>query len=176
MVDNYDIPPEKARDAAVQTDDSGSNVPTRDGARTPMQWDDSVNAGFSFGREVEPWLPVNPNYTRVNVKAEKENPNSVLNFYQSLLHLRKTYPALQVGDWQPLIDYPKEVLAYRRTWQTQQVMVLMNFSKETMSMALDVDVEPSNWKVILSNVRPTGQNSHVYQDLQPEEITLLVKE
>ena len=82
MVDNLDIPPEKIQDKAVVKSETGESPPPRDGARTPMQWNNSVNAGFSFGKDVEPWLPVHENYQEVNVAEQLKEQDSILSFYR----------------------------------------------------------------------------------------------
>jgi alpha-glucosidase len=105
----------------------------RDRCRTPMQWQDSANAGFSpLG--VKPWLPVNENYRQgINVQDQAFDANSLLHFYRRLLHLRRDTPSLQVGACQflPLPDEAadEDILVYQRTLPGQKnVLVLLNFS------------------------------------------------
>ena len=83
MVNHENIPTEKMRDR-VTIEQKGVSA-SRDGIRTPMQWDDSIHAGFSFGKDVEPWLPVNDNYKQVNVAREFQDRDSILNFYRTHL-------------------------------------------------------------------------------------------
>lgn len=104
----------------------------RDPERTPMQWDDSPNAGFTAGGE--PWLPVNPDYPVRNVKAQDADPRSLLAFYRSLLALRARTPALRSGDITFLGEDP-EVLAYERAEAREpgadagyRVLIALNFS------------------------------------------------
>ncbi|PID54567.1 MAG: glucohydrolase [Micrococcales bacterium] len=84
---------------------------SRDHARTPMQWDDSPNAGFSTGT---PWLPVNPNYLDINAQLQTEDPHSVFAHYQALIRLRHTYPVLVEGDFTLLLPEHPTVFAYTR--------------------------------------------------------------
>ena len=74
---------------------------SRDNARTPMQWDDKPNAGFS---EADPWIPVNPNYTKINVKRDLADPDSILNYYKKMIQLRKDYPVLVYGSDSPMLN------------------------------------------------------------------------
>ena len=147
MVDHENIPSEKMRDR-VTIDQQGESA-SRDGIRTPMQWNDSVNAGFSLGKDVEPWLPVNENYQEINVKTEFEDSDSILNFYKNLIRIRKNSQVLQKGSWRTLIHYPYEHLAYVRETETEQILVVLNFSYEK-PLVVDEDLEPGKWQVLLS--------------------------
>ena len=97
---------------------------SRDNSRTPMQWDQSKNAGFTTG---QPWLDVASNYPTVNVEAELNNPNGIFAYYKQLINLRKTEDALINGTYQGiLLDDPK-VMAYLRTTETEEILVLSHF-------------------------------------------------
>ena len=99
--------------------------PGRDGCRTPMQWDDSPNAGFSAG---EPWLPLHPDHPQRHVAAQREDPSSVLSTYRDLIALRKRHPVIQAGAMAlPDKPHPK-VLAYTRRLENASVQVLLNMS------------------------------------------------
>jgi len=97
----------------------------RDGERTPMQWNGSVNAGFSTGT---PWLPVPPTYKTHNVAAESKDPKSVLEFYKNVLKLRHTNQALLDGNYTPLNESDPNVLSYLRVYKDQVVLVALNMS------------------------------------------------
>jgi alpha-glucosidase len=97
----------------------------RDGERTPMQWDESDNAGFS---KTIPWLPVPPSYKTHNVADESKDPNSVLSFYKKVLRLRHTNKALVDGQYVPLNENDQNVLSYLRSYQDQVVLVALNMS------------------------------------------------
>ena len=172
MVDNLSIPSEKTRDRAVVKSESGELPPPRDGARTPMQWDNSVNAGFSFGNEIEPWLPVNDNYTEVNVAQELTDKDSILNFYKGLIKIRKDSKALREGSWRSLINYPYEHLAYIRETETETVLIIINFSYEK-EFTIDESIKPENWEVLISNVLESGKITEIPKTLQPFEISIL---
>ena len=102
---------------------------TRDKNRTPMQWSNDPNAGFSPS-EVRTWLPVNPNYKDgINVHDQDKNPSSLLHYYKHLLRVRKSSPALKEGDYIPLQSTAKDYLAFLRQSKEQTVLVIMNFSE-----------------------------------------------
>lgn len=96
---------------------------SRDNSRTPMQWDDSENAGFTSGT---PWLPLAPNYPKVNV-AQEEKSNNILAYYKELIRLRKEEDLIKLGSYQGLmLDHP-EVMAYLREYQGRYLLVLSHF-------------------------------------------------
>ncbi len=95
----------------------------RDGCRSPMQWDNGVQAGFTTGT---PWLPVHPDFLHRNVLAQQADPQSLFHFTKSLLALRKTQPALHCGDYLPL-KAPAGSLAYLRSTPEQTILVAINF-------------------------------------------------
>jgi glycosidase len=106
----------------------------RDGCRTPMQWDDGLNAGFC-GREITPWLPVHRNHDLVNVKYQLESPDSILSVYRKLLQLRNGNSVLQEGTLALLESsgFDEQLLAYVRQKGTQKVLVLINFGDSACS-------------------------------------------
>ena len=104
---------------------------SRDNSRTPMQWDDSANAGFTTGK---PWLKVNPNYTLINVAAQEKDEDSVLNYYRKLLALRKSEAYREIftyGDFTPLFETEENILAYRRSLDGRDVIVAANFGSDS---------------------------------------------
>ena len=136
----------------------------RDNARTPMQWDDSLNAGFTDGT---PWLSVNPNYTAINAKAALEDPDSVFHYYRKLIALRKQYPVFVEGDFTLLEAEHPRLFVYRRAWQGGELLVVCNFGGEGTSWQL-----PQGWQdapVLLANY-PQHQG-----DLRPWEARILYR-
>lgn len=105
----------------------------RDNARTPMQWDDGPDAGFTTGT---PWLPVNPNYTTVNAAAQRDDPESVLGHYRRLVELRHTLPVVVHGDFTMLMPDDAQVYAFTRRWQDTELLVLVNVSGEPATAVL----------------------------------------
>lgn len=107
---------------------------SRDKNRTPMQWSNSPNGGFCPSN-VEPWLPVNPNYRNgINVRDQQHNPSSLLNYYTHLLQARKEAPALIEGKYIPLNNTAKEYLAFVRKTKAQTVLVVLNFSEKRLDL------------------------------------------
>lgn len=108
--------------------------PGRDGERTPMQWRDGINAGFSTAK---PWLPVPPSASAINVKAEEGDPNSLLAWYRSLIHLKKTNMALGTGHNVMLDRDNTKVLSWMRQVQgVTTVVVSVNFTPENQTVNL----------------------------------------
>jgi alpha-glucosidase len=97
----------------------------RDGERTPMQWDDTTNAGFSTH---DPWLPVPPSYKTHNVATESKDPNSVLEFYRKVLAQRHTNPVLLEGNYTALNEDDANILSYLRTYKGKSVLVVLNMA------------------------------------------------
>ncbi len=107
----------------------------RDGERTPMQWNDSPNAGFS---RATPWLPVPASYKTHNVASELENPDSVLQFYRRLLTLRHHESALLDGDYVALNEDNPNVLSYLRRYKNEAVLVVLNMSNTKQKISFDL--------------------------------------
>lgn len=107
---------------------------SRDKNRTPMQWSNSPNAGFSSAG-VETWLPVNPNYKDgINVSDQEHNPNSLLNYYKHLLRVRRHTPALLEGNYIPLHNTAKDHFAFIRKSNEQTVLVALNYSDSKLDL------------------------------------------
>ena len=124
----------------------------RDGCRSPMQWSDETNAGFSM---VKPWLKVHPKYLERNVARQKADPRSLLNFYRQLLALRKATPALQKGMFIPLTYAPQQVMGYLRQYENQTILVALNFGRRKIKLALGPRLNDGRWELLLSNKRTT---------------------
>lgn len=97
---------------------------SRDNARTPMQWDDSAQAGFTAGT---PWIAVNPNYREINAKAETADPDSVFHYYKKLIALRKQNPIMVYGKYESLLPDSEELFAYTRAYQEEKLLVVCSF-------------------------------------------------
>lgn len=112
-------------------------INSRDNARTPMQWDETANAGFTSGK---PWLKVTPNYKELNVKTELGDENSVLSYYKKLIALRKSENYKEVftyGTFVPIFENEPDIFAYERRLDNQSVIVLANFGKEAKTLILN---------------------------------------
>ena len=122
---------------------------SRDNARTPVQWDSSKNAGFTTGT---PWLPVNPNYIKINVAEQEKDPESVLSYYKKLTALRKNpeYKETMVyGDFVPFMADEDRLMAFYRKGE-KTLLILGNYRKEERELELPAPVK----KLVLSNAEP----------------------
>jgi oligo-1,6-glucosidase len=105
---------------------------SRDNARTPVQWDDSPNAGFT---DDEPWLPVNPNHEEINAARADEDPRSILNYYRRLIELREDHDVLIHGDYELLPTADDRQWVYERTLGRERVLVVLNFCSDHTEFA-----------------------------------------
>ena len=122
---------------------------SRDNARTPVQWDSSKNAGFTTGT---PWLPLNPNYKKINVAQQEKDPESVLSYYKKLTALRKNpeYKETMVyGDFVPFMADEDRLMAFYRKGE-KTLLILGNYRKEERELELPAPVK----KLVLSNAEP----------------------
>ena len=122
---------------------------SRDNARTPVQWDSSKNAGFTTGT---PWLPLNPNYKKINVAEQEKDPESVLSYYKKLTALRKNpeYKETMVyGDFVPFMADEDRLMAFYRKGE-KTLLILGNYRKEERELELPAPVK----KLVLSNAEP----------------------
>ncbi len=138
---------------------------SRDSARTPMQWDDSLHAGFTSGT---PWLPVHEDYQTMNAAAEDRDPDSVLNWYRKLAEIRQSTPVLSEGDFAELLADSETMFAYCRTREDRKAVILTNFSSEPAEYDTALT---AGMYVVLSNV-----SGHEEGILQPLEAVLYVNE
>jgi len=137
---------------------------SRDRCRTPFQWANAPNAGFS-PPGVTTWLPVNPNYAQgVNVADQEQDPDSLLNYYRRLIAARQAAPALLAGDYTPLHPDEDRYLAFLRTTPDQRCLVVLNFSPESVTTAFDLNGARLR-TLFASHPRPT-------RDEHPERLTL----
>jgi glycosidase len=133
----------------------------RDHARTPYQWSDAANAGFSVKT---PWIQVNPNYVKINRKSQEADPDALLNFYRQLIELRQMNPVLLSGDFVPL-KATRSLMAYERQNSEKTWVVVLNFSEKERK-------NPYSGRCILSNYNTYGQHS----TLRPYEGILIEKQ
>lgn len=126
-----EIPPELARDPQEKSSPGFG----RDPHRTPMQWDSRPNAGFCPSG-VTPWLPVAEDYQEFNVAVEKDQPTSMLNLVQSLIQLRKAYPALNIGSYKTVETNCEDCFVYLREFESQAFLIALNFSDQAQLISL----------------------------------------
>nr|WP_297873369.1 alpha-glucosidase [uncultured Blautia sp.] len=124
---------------------------SRDNARTPFQWDDSENAGFTTGT---PWIMVNPNYKEINAKAELADQNSVFYYYQKLIQLRKEKEIIVYGTYDLLLPESKELYAYTRTLGEEKLLVVCNFSENEVEMEIPAEFQKGTYLISNYETRP----------------------
>ncbi|MBR2874216.1 MAG: alpha-glucosidase [Clostridia bacterium] len=127
---------------------------SRDSARTPVQWDDSENAGFTTGT---PWFFVNENYKEINVKAEEQNPNSLLNFYKKAIALRKSLHAVRNGIYKEYFHLNKNLYTFTLTSDKQKVLVVCSFTEKKVKMKVPSSFDIKNAKLILGSYDNTDK-------------------
>ena len=140
----------------------------RDNARTPMQWDDSAYAGFSTAN---PWIMVNPNYTKINAKDQVNRENSVFKYYQKLIKLRHESELIVYGTYDLILDDDKDIYAYIRTLGDEKLIVYCNFSENTREVELPEEF--TNGKVLISNYIDAKVNHKI--TLRPYEAIVIQK-
>ena len=138
---------------------------SRDNSRTPMQWDDSPNAGFTTGT---PWIAVNENYHQINAARQMNDPDSVFSYYRALIRLRHEHDIVVYGTFEPLLTDDPAVYAYRRHLNGQTLTVLCNFTAEKAPCALLCE---DNGRELLSNYA-----THQQGLLQPYEAIILLRD
>lgn len=116
----------------------------RDNSRTPMQWTNEVNGGFTEGT---PWFPVNPNYKTINVAQQSEDSDSVLNFYKRLIKLKKSDDIYTYGEFNLIDDENENIFAYTRKLNNKTVLVAGNLTDHVASLNLPFEVEASQIKL-----------------------------
>lgn len=124
------------------------HVKSRDNARTPMQWDDGAQAGFTAGI---PWIKVNPNYKDVNVKNALADPHSIFYYYQKLIRLRREYPVTVYGSYDLILPEHPQIYAFTRTLSEARLLVILNFSAETPIFHLPAQITCSKKECLIGN-------------------------
>jgi oligo-1,6-glucosidase len=131
---------------------------SRDNARTPMQWNNGNNAGFTTGK---PWLGVNSNYTEINMASQRNDPNSIRSYYKTMIALRAGNNVLKWGSFIS-VETGKSLFVYQRKLHDQTLTVLLNFSSRSVKA-------PYAGEVVISNYGTTAYN----RELQPYEAVIL---
>ena len=138
----------------------------RDNARTPMQWDDSANAGFTTGT---PWIKVNDNYDKINAKSQVDDPDSIFSCYKKLVQLRKDYPVFVDGKFTLLLEDDENIFAYSRKNEEKTMIVVCNFFDKEIPMPLAKECE--GMEVLISNYKDTSNMSV----LRPYEARMYIR-
>lgn len=139
---------------------------SRDNARTPVQWDDSPQAGFTTGR---PWLGVNPNYPHINVQQALADPNSIFYYYQKLIRLRRQHSILVYGMYELLLAEDEQIYAYTRSYEGERVLVILNFSADQPVFTLPDHISYHSAELMISNYEGNAAASLHHLPLRPYE-------
>jgi alpha-glucosidase len=151
-MENVPIPPEMVQDPPAVNQPEIAHIVGRDPERTPMQWDDSPNAGFTTP-DVTPWLPLAHDYAQRNVAVQSQAPNSMLAFFRALTTLRQSSPALTIGDYASVETGVDNIFAYTRAHGDARVLIVLNFAATTHR--LDLSKLGADAEILLS----TGMES-----------------
>ena len=141
---------------------------SRDNARTPMQWDDSAQAGFTNGA---PWIKVNPNYKEINAAQQLEDPNSIFYYYQKLIRLRKEKDIIVYGGFEPLYRDDEQIFAYIRRQDQEKLLTVCNFSDKNAEM--EIPEEFKGAECLITNLDRTVFEGRIV--LKPYEAFVLYK-
>ena len=141
---------------------------SRDNARTPMQWDDSAQAGFTDG---ESWIKVNPNYKGINAAQQLEDPNSIFHYYQKLIRLRKEKDIIVYGGFEPLYRDDEQIFAYIRRQEQEKLLTVCNFSDKNAEM--EIPEEFKGAECLITNLDRTVFEGRIV--LKPYEAFVLYK-
>lgn len=137
---------------------------SRDNTRTPFQWNDSTNAGFTSGT---PWIKVNPNYKTVNVAVEEKDPESELSYFKQMVALRKSSPVLIYGDYKVLDVENPDVYCYTRMQGAAKMLVVLNFSTKSISYLLDKNINAAGARMLMNNYKNQAAILNHEIDLKP---------
>ncbi|WP_099351508.1 glycoside hydrolase family 13 protein [Fredinandcohnia onubensis] len=138
----------------------------RDNARTPMQWDESENAGFTTGT---PWISVNPNYREINAAKQVDDPNSIFHYYKKLIELRKQHEIIVYGDYDLLLPEHPTIYAYTRILADGKLLVILNFSSEHTLFELPEECSYKTQELLIGNYDVDQKESIEKIELKPYE-------
>ncbi|MGM7723793.1 glycoside hydrolase family 13 protein [Metabacillus sp. Hm71] len=141
-------------------------VKGRDNARTPFQWDDSENAGFTTGN---PWIKVNPNYKEINAKQAVNDPNSIYHYYKKIIALRKEHDIIVYGDYELILPEHESIFAYIRTYGSEKLVVITNFSSEHVPFTLPEGLKVTSSQLLVSNYEIDNHEDVASFSLKPYE-------
>lgn len=139
----------------------------RDNSRTPMQWNQNKNAGFS---DHQPWFPVNPNYQQINVAEQQDNPNSILHFYKAMIQLKKSDDVYTYGKFDLVDTNNEQVFAYTRTLDDKQVLIVGNLTDQITSLNMPDYMSNHSNHILLHNYKDRAINMNA---LRPFEAFVL---
>ncbi|MTT31768.1 alpha,alpha-phosphotrehalase [Terrilactibacillus sp. BCM23-1] len=138
----------------------------RDNARTPMQWNDQINAGFTEGT---PWISVNPNYKEINVEKSLNEKDSIFHYYKELIQLRKEHEVLIYGDYHLILEDDDQIYAYIRSLEDEAILVILNFSEKPANFVLPEDLGYTSQSLLIANKKVSSNGKLNMFTLHPYE-------
>ncbi len=138
----------------------------RDNARTPVQWDDTLNAGFSKGKS---WINCNPNYKKINVKESLDDPDSIYNYYKKLIILRKNNLIFIYGNYRIILEDNEKIYAYIRKFKNERLLVILNFYEDMTTFKLPSDIKLNKKELLISNYNVNEPDDLKNINLKPYE-------
>lgn len=145
---------------------------SRDNSRAPVQWDSSINAGFTIGK---PWIPIGNSYESINAKMALEDKDSIFYHYKKLINLRKEYDVISYGSFNMILEDNNKVYAYTRSYDNQTLVILNNFYGEDTEIVLEGSLIDEKAEILISNYKDSSKlSSKIY--LRPyESIVYLIE-
>ena len=147
-----EILPELGADKSLEKIIHGS----RDHARTPVQWNEEENSGFSIS---EPWIYMDEDYKKYNVEKQLHNPDSIINFYKNLIQIRKSNIALIYGEFEALSKDEKNIFCYYRNYENKKYYIELNITNIPQKRIIDIE----NYKLLLSNYKDRSKDLREYE-------------
>lgn len=154
------------RDSLKSIMDAAKRI-SRDNSRTPMQWTDEKNAGFTTG---EPWIKPNPDYTEVNAKAQIHDPDSVFSYYKRLIALRREHKAISYGSFTALEAGDENIFAFVREYEGEKLIIILNMSSRSIPAALPKEAGLGHCELLAANYTGTPETM---KSLRPYEAIVL---
>lgn len=149
---------------------------SRDNSRTPMQWDNTENAGFiKDHKKVEPWIKVNPNYTEINVEHDLNDKDSILNYYKALIQMRKDYVDVAVyGVFKDFFVEDENTYIYTRTYESKVMFIALNLTKQEQKLTVPDHLNLGEFKLVISNYSNENTDFSKKTSLRPFESIVLI--
>ncbi|MCI0396460.1 MAG: alpha-glucosidase [Chloroflexi bacterium] len=145
---------------------AGIHAKSRDNARTPVQWDDGEQAGFTTG---EPWIKINPNYRAINVRQALADPHSIFYYYQKLIRLRKENPVVVYGRYDLILEEDEAIVAFTRTLEGDRLLVILNFTAGGPVFELPGQISFAGQELLISNYEVDAAEPLHHLSLRPFE-------
>ena len=145
---------------------------SRDNARTPYQWDESENAGFTTGK---PWLKVNPQYREINLEKDKKSEKSVFNYYKKLIAMRNEHPAIVEGDLEFYACNDPDIIIYTRKCEQETLLIIANLSSKSVTTEIPEELKANEYERLLTNYTNLSPSIKDRAEWQPWECEVYIQ-